>query len=166
VNRPGFSLLEMIIVLGLVLVIVRFSMGAFSFFDRVLVRHELERLYMLFIALQRRAILEMREYRLTLDIVGNSYTVGNHKELLARGVMFGTTADVKGPPSNSAQVIVRPATFPHATVVFYPDGKIQAGTIYLTDKNNSCAYALSCPVGEITYIRRYSMLKGSWVCLV
>ena len=47
-------------------------------------------------------------------------------------------------------------------VIFSPDGKITPGTIYLTDFKKNIMVALTCPIGNISYIRKYQYDNNTW----
>ena len=43
----------------------------------------------------------------------------------------------------------------------YPDGIIQSGTVYVIDSSKKCMYALSSPISQVSYLRKYSY-NGKW----
>ena len=161
-NKTGFTLFEVSIVIMLVVLMVSLGMGYFRVIDRTLVRMELDKLYMLFVKLQQRARYEQKNLEISFDAVNNSYTYGNTVEKLAQGTQFGIIPNAKGPPSSPTTVLKNPVTFVDQRVIFYADGTIQAGTLYLTNTAHTILYALSCPISQVSYIRRYIFDKH-WI---
>ncbi len=163
-KQHGFSLIELMIALALLVFLVRLGLGAFAIYDRMVVRMELERLYMLFVYLQRRAVYEARAHTVQFDSEHQAYSrLPKIREHLTKGVIFGVTSGAKGPPSQPSELIHTPVTFPDQCVTFYPDGTIQAGAIYLTDTRHRYGYALTCAVAQVSHIRRYMLSDKKWV---
>ena len=52
-------------------------------------------------------------------------------------------------------------SFENNHIIFYADGTIQAGTVYLVDVNKKLLYALTSGVGHISFLRKYRY-DGSW----
>ena len=96
-----------------------------------------------------------KQETLYCDRNSNSYRYKNSMHILPASVCFGTAPGVKGPPSSPDFVISNPVTFKDSAIIFYPDGVIQAGAIYLTDNRKRCTYALSCAVSKVSYLRKY-----------
>lgn len=163
-RKTGFTLFEVCIVLALITFMVVMSMGYLQLVDKSLVRNELDTLYMVFVKLQQRARFEHKPIELVFDVSQNSYTYLNTSEKLAPGIVFGVLSGVHGPPSQPVHPIHNPVTFPRQRVIFFPDGKIQPGTVYLTNTAHTVLYALSCPISQISYIRRY-IFDQKWALL-
>ncbi|MFA6066221.1 MAG: hypothetical protein WC707_03495 [Candidatus Babeliaceae bacterium] len=140
------------------------SMHYCSFFDRLLVRMELDALYSLYAMLQQRALLHNREQCLYFDDKTNSYRYDNVIRTCGRGVCFGVQKGVLGPPSSPAHEIRDAIMFDKHVCIFYPDGKIQSGSIYLTNAARDVSYALTCPVAAVSYVRMYAYDQG-WLLL-
>ena len=51
--------------------------------------------------------------------------------------------------------------------MFFKDGTVSAGIIYLIDKNKTAMYALSCGISSISYLRRYKYIdiSNKWLLL-
>jgi type II secretory pathway pseudopilin PulG len=152
-KRSGFSLLELCIVIGLLAIIIHISMSGFAAYDRLLVHQELDRLYMLFIMLSRKALLQNEPIELSFK-----------EKKLVQGVQCAVIPTLQGPPS-TPHALSEPITFKEKKVVFSPDGKIQAGALYLTDTHKRWQYALTVGVGHVSYIRRYRYDHPRWVLL-
>jgi len=84
--------------------------------------------------------------------------------MLSQPIQFGIMPNIKGPPSSAHTLITKPISFKNNTLVCYPSGIISAGTIYMTD-NKQCMYALSCPVGYVSYLRKYRYANG-WKLII
>lgn len=152
-KRSGFSLFELCVVISLLAVIAHLGMYGFASYDRLLVHQELDRLYMLFVMLSRKAVVNNQLIEWALN-----------EQDLAQGVQFAITPALEGPPS-TPHALSEPITYKEKKVLFSPDGKIQAGSIYLTDRYKRWQYALTTGVGHVSYIRRYRYDHPKWVLL-
>lgn len=148
-------LLELIAVLALIVIIVSLSMPTFSVFDRLLVRTELNTLYLTCTSLQQQAQATGKPQELTFSIKDNTYMWKNNKHTLHASVRLGILPKIKGPPAEPRAIITRPVTFPGDKIVFHPDGIVQAGSVYLIDKAQRFLCALTCSVSHVSYMRRY-----------
>lgn len=89
---------------------------------------------------------------------------------LPDAVKFGFFQGAKGPPSFPNKPITSPITFKNMgdgkfKVTFFSDGKVQPGTVYFVDKNRNFMMALTCPISQVSFIRKYKYNQGKWVCL-
>lgn len=132
-----------------------------SFLQRMVVRAELENIYGTCCMLQRLALMQGAPQMLIFDQDARSYRYADCVCHLPKSVCFGTAYGVKGPPSSPDYVLANPITFKDSTIIFYPDGIIQSGAVYLTDTKKSCTYALSCAVSKVSYLRKYQY-TSSW----
>lgn len=139
-------------------------MSIISWYDRYLVRLELERLYAAMVMVQQHAVGTHKSQAIIVDCAHNCYITPYGREQLTPGVIFGVVDNIKGPPSSPLTTIKKPVTFSNNRIVFYEQGIIDAGTIYMTDKAKNYQYALSCGVGEEPYIRCYYYQK-CWTLL-
>ncbi len=126
-----------------------------AFLQRIVTRSELEQLYTTCYMLQRSAMMLHKPQTLIFDIQNNSYRYKKTDYRLPSQVKFGVATGVKGPPSSPDYVITKPVTFKENTITFHPDGIMQAGAVYLTDRHQRYTYALSCAVGHVSYLRKY-----------
>ncbi len=163
-NKQGFSLIELIITITLITLIALLAGSHLAFFDRLLIRAELEHLYVTCYLLQRRAMMIQEAQTLTCDTEDHSYRYNNKEYRLPPSVRFGTAVGVKGPPSAPEKEIREPVSFKDATITCTPEGMIGAGAIYLTDRYRRWTYALSCAVGHVSYLRKYQYTQ-QWVLL-
>lgn len=164
-HMRGFSLIEICIVLALLTVIALLIGSQARFFDRLIARSELERLHTTCIYLQRLAMATHTEQNLIFDEARTSYRYRDVDYHLPHSVIFGCAKGVKGPPASPTNVIAHPITFKNKTITFYPDGIIQAGTIYLADRDTRYMYALSCGVSQVSYVRKYQYAQSKWMLI-
>lgn len=160
-NKNGFSLIELSIVIALIALLAFLSHAHIGFFNRMLVRAELEHLYTVCYCMQRRALMYNKPQTVQFDLKNGTYATEQCTYRLPSHVIFGTAAGVKGPPSSPNALIAEPITFKNNKITFHADGVIQPGAIYLTDTSRGCSYALSCSVAQVSYLRKYQY-NGAW----
>lgn len=163
-NSNGFTIVEVGIVLALFTLIATLALVNFSWMDRVSVRAELDTLYATCHYLQQRARATNSPQELLFDVANNTYRYANASYCLPHRIQFGTIPGIKGPPASPNQVVAKPVTFVGNKIVFYPEGIIQAGAIYLKDVKNQVQYALSSGVAPVSYLRKYQY-NGEWIPL-
>lgn len=163
-NKSGFTLIELSIVIMLFAIVTLLVSAHASFLQRMMVRCELENLYTTCYMLQRRAMMSGIPIKLTFDQTMPGYQYGETQYALPQYVIFGAAAGVKGPPSSAQNIINSPITFKEQTIIFHPDGIMQPGTVYLTDSGKCWSYALSCAVGQVSYLRKYQY-TNAWTLL-
>lgn len=164
----GFALVELSIVIALLIIIAMLTLQSFSFYNRLFLHAEIDRLYTLLVATSRRAAIDHQPHEISFDETG-TYKYAAHqssknytKEKLAQGVMFGLLPGIKGPPAQPKDLVKKPITFEKQRITFAADGKAQAGTLYITDTKKQWQYAISAPVGTISYLRRYRYHHNRW----
>jgi prepilin-type N-terminal cleavage/methylation domain-containing protein len=160
-NNNGFALLEVAIVLLLFTVLAGISAINVRFFDRMIVRVELEKLHTICKYLQQSAMVSNEPYTITFDCEHKKYAYNNTAEQLPAHVCFGACAGAKGPPSAPTHPISSPITFADNSITFYPSGIVQSGAIYLMDTSGEYMCALSCGVSHVSYLRTYEY-DGAW----
>lgn len=160
-QRHGFSLIELMITLMLCVFIISITMVNVSFLQRGTVRGEIEKLYAACMYLQQRALSSNQEFKLAFDEQHQEYRFDGRVERLNGLVRFGAPLDIKGPPSLPTSSIKNAITFPGKNIIFYPDGVISSGTVYVTDIQKTTVYALSSAVAQVSHLRKYSY-TDSW----
>mgnify|MGYP006290206435 FL=1 len=171
-KRKAFSLIEILIVIAILFTLFTVSFSRFSFFNKFIVKSEVDNLYNTFYFLQQKAIAGNCEQKLYFDLNNNSYFYFlngkkvNHK--LANLVEFGFKNGVLGPPSSPVKPIKNTITFKKDKkcgyfTEFYSNGIIDSGTIYFVDRNYKYLFALTCPISQVSYIRKYQYLKNKWI---
>ncbi len=103
--------------------------------------------------MQRKAMIEGEPCVLYFDIACRRYSAESAQQLSST-VRFGAGDKVKGPPWRPERTIREPTTWKNG-VVFYPDGTIAAGAVYLTNARGEYTYALTSDASEASHIRRY-----------
>ena len=156
--KRGFTLFEVLLVIGLMSCIVYLSCSVLILSHQSVLNYEIDRLSSVILSLQRKALLENQTQKLIFDPPHNSYKA-DVPHLLSRGISYGILPSVKGPPSRPTHVLKQAITWPADTIYCYPDGTISAGAVYLTD--GTALAALTCDAAEVCHLRRYSY-KGSW----
>ncbi len=153
----AFSLLELMIVVSLVGILMMLTVANVSFLGRAYVPTELEKIGALCRYMQQKALMTNVAQIITLDATGSvhGYMFGVVRELLPRSIIFGAPAGIKGPPATPTRVIESPITFKNSQIIFYPDGVISAGTLYLTNTEKTELYALTNGVGAVSFLRSY-----------
>lgn len=164
-KQAGFSLFELCIVLALVAFFATIALVTFPSYDQLFVHAELDRLYTAFLACAHKAIASGTTQTISFDSKQMSYKCDGITYPLANRVCFGSVEQSWGPPANPREPIKEPITFVHQRALCYPDGKIQAGTIYLTDTNHTSMFAITSSVGQVSYLRRYRYTHQTWELL-
>lgn len=161
-KAPAFTLLECMIVIGVLLIVSIISVPRLDFLNRLLVRNELEKIAMLASHLQRSAMVNGVAQELYFDIKNNQFGEPGSLQPVDHRVLFGAAPGVVGPPSLPTHAVHSPITFAGNTIIFYPDGKMRPGAVYLTDQNKRYCYALTVAVSTVSYLRRYYYNNGLW----
>lgn len=126
---------------------------------------ELRKLYTFIQLCSYRAMMTNTPQEIVFDIMHNAYHCGQYQEQLCHDVQFGAGENVCGPPSKPCKPISKAMTFGNNALMLQPNGTMQSGSLYLTNKDKSVTYALTTPVGPISYIRTYRYDGHSWQLL-
>jgi type II secretory pathway pseudopilin PulG len=167
-SSPSFSLIELIVAISIFVLILSFSIPKQSFFDDILLQHEIENLFTTFSYLQQKAIASNEKLELHFTQTSNSYFYpqGNASMLvthtLPKAIKFGYLSNTKGPPSTLKVPITKAITFHNQTVTFLPNGKISPGAVYIIDNEGKNLKALTCPISQVSFIRKYTFAK-KWI---
>lgn len=175
-KKTSFSLIEIMIGLSIVMIICAFLPVRFFDFERAMLFHELDMFFVTFSYLQQRAIACQSSQELIFDLKKNSYSYLQSTgklfvRILPQTVSFGFFQGAHGPPSDPRFPIKTSLTFPmqqgNIQIVFFADGKITPGTVYLVDKQRKNMVALTVPVSQVSYVRKYDyhQKNNKWVCL-
>jgi len=165
-KTEGFALIELSLVIALMIMVTMLAVQGFSFYQRLILHAELDKLYTFFLATARKAAVDNQTYTIRFDAPQHSYTTRNAHNTttykLPEGVIFGLLPGIYGPPAQPKAAVRSPVTFEKQQTIFYADGRIQPGTVYITDAKKQWQYSLSVPVGTISYIRRYRYQHKKW----
>ncbi|CAN5158560.1 hypothetical protein BH09DEP1_BH09DEP1_0130 [soil metagenome] len=158
--QPGFSLIEMMVVVSLCILISCVSLVSMRSLEKSTVHAELNLLCAACNYLQQQAIATNTIQELSIDSARHSYTFNGHDHALAKGVYFDVALNAYGPPSAPFKLLEKPITFNEQKILFYPEGMMSAGMICFTNANRTVLYALSSAVAHVSFLRRYSYEKG------
>lgn len=165
----GFALIELSVVIAVLMVILVIGLQSFSFYQRLVLHHEVDMLHAQFLAASNRARVEQQVHEIQLNGPENSYQIlGSRSQTihkLSSGISFGLLPGIKGPPAQPKGIVRIPITFEKQRMVCFPTGTLQPGTLYITDTQKRWQYALSVPVGTISYLRKYRYHNNHWELL-
>ena len=157
----GFSLIEMMIVIALIMLIASMAMINTHYLNKTVVHTEIDLLYNTCCYLQHMAMATNQEQELRFDIEKQSYNFEGQEYILPAIARFGILAHVKGPPSSPQHFLSTPVTFSHQKIIFHPDGIISSGIVYMIDAHNNDIYALSSGIANVSFLRKYRY-DGKW----
>ena len=160
----GFSLIELCITIALFALIITITFPSIWFLKSQQVISEVDKLFSVFSYLQQAAIASNKDFVLQFDKQNNFYSFENTKIQLSKHIKFAIKEGVKGPPSSPVKTLSNPITFIKEEVVFYADGKMQPGTVYLTDSKKHYLYAITIPISQVSLIRKYKY-TNRWVLI-
>jgi Tfp pilus assembly protein FimT len=160
-NKQGVTLIEAMVVLMLITIASGLVVFYSSYFNRTTMRSEIRKLHTICHYLRQSAIMENKPYTLTFNTQQHTYTYKNTQEQLPPSVRFDAIKTIKGPPSAPTHPITSAITFPNQCITFHPNGTMQSGTVYLTDKQQTYMCALTSPVSHVSFLRIYEH-NGAW----
>ncbi len=152
--KKGILLIELLVVITILTLLSYVAISHYTA-SSLHARTELQLLYQACIYMQRRALLKNEPQTLRFDLAEQKYHFENKTHTLAPGTMFGIIQGVKGPPSTPTKPLTTACTFKNNSITFYPDGIIDAGSIYITNKGRTQLYALTNAVSTYSYLRAY-----------
>jgi len=170
-NARAFTLIELLIVATITVILCGIAIPYFVTPDEHFLQYELDKISVLLLYLQQRAIASHETQALHFLPSQNSYGYDRNQQhvtfALHADLQFGAHPNALGPPGDPKNPITAPSTFPqHTDGSFYaklfPNGKISAGTLYLKSKRSAIMGALTCTVSQVSYIRRYLYQAGQW----
>jgi len=170
-RRTGFLLFELLVVISLMAFLIVMSLPSSLYRNNDMVKSEIEQLFLTFSRLQRKAMATNQTIGLSCNPIRHSYSYETLEKkhfihTFPPAVRFGILPHVSGPPASPRRPLKRPITFSQkseaCTVQFFPTGKISPGTIYLTDRNKRQLWALTCPIADVSYVRKYHYTLDGW----
>lgn len=164
-KRQGSTLIELLVVVAILAILVSLAVPGLFFLKQNSIGLEIDKLQIVCQLLQKKAVSTGQKEYLSFNLSDHSYFYSNHFERLAEGVFFGIIPGVTGPPAHPKEIITSPVTFPGQKIIFYPNGTISAGTAYLTNQQNKLLYAITVPVSQVSFIRKYKYVHGAWLYL-
>lgn len=154
-KKPGFTLIELMVVVCLLGLVMLLTITNLSFLNSSMLRAEVEKLYAACMYAQRTAMVTNEEQTLKFDPGTKSYSINDRKEQLPKNIDFGFLPGSKGPPSSPQHLIKSPITFQQQNITFNSRGIIKPGTVYLIDSNHHHMTALSSPISQVSFLRKY-----------
>ncbi len=157
-RNKGFSLIELTITITVIVIVYAIAIPTLSYVNKTMLNLELKNIYILFTYLKQKSITKNQIHKLVFNVKKNFYTyqINDRKVLrkLPYNLKIGILEKSFGPPSKKTGPLNKPVTFINNKVIFYPDGKISPGSLYLKSGNNMVA--ITCPISKIAYIRQYN----------
>jgi prepilin-type N-terminal cleavage/methylation domain-containing protein len=142
-KQRGFTLIELIITLALIII-----MGALAvpFFQSYAINTNLKSaardIQSDFSSLKGRAIAENTTFSITFNVANNNY-------LIQQG---GVTIQTKTPSYFARDIRITSVTFPGSTITFQTRGTASAGTLNLINSRNSTA-TITTTISGRTYVQ-------------
>jgi prepilin-type N-terminal cleavage/methylation domain-containing protein len=159
--HKGFSLIELMIVIAIMMILLSLSAVNARYLHKMVASTHIDQLYSTCYYLQRLAMATNEPQELIFDENANAYTFNGCSCALPSCLCFDVIPGAKGPPSTPHAALVSAITFPNKKIIFYPDGIMSAGTVYLADADHTDLYALSCSVAHVSLLRKYRY-DGKW----
>lgn len=157
-KNKGSSLIELTTTITVIVIIYAIAIPALSYVNKTMLNLELENIYTLFTYLKQKSITSNQAHKLVFNVKQNSYTYQINNKKVLRKLPYNLKIEILeksfGPPSKKTGPLNKPVTFVNNTVIFYSDGKISPGSLYLKSGNNMVA--ITCPISQIAYIRKYN----------
>lgn len=163
-TRSGFSLIELVVVIGLSMIVASLLLVHAVWHRHTIVRHELDTLCYAIMMQAHRALAEGKAKAIVF-MPPNSWSDETKVHTFAEHIHYGTQTGTTGPPGAPSHLVTNPLTYTGEKIICYPDGTVQAGTVYLLSDEDAAAYALTTDIGTDGLVRRYRMMKGKWSIL-
>ena len=161
--RAAFTLIELMLVLAIFTLFTSLIMLNLNHLNNSQIYQELSLFQAHMQSLQQQAVAQGVQKEMKFALADNTYEWLGHSHALSKHIRFGIQHNIKGPPSNPTHTLTSPCTFADNAVIFYPDGIIRPGTVYLIDSGNRL-FALSCAVSSVSFLRKYRY-DGKWKLL-
>lgn len=161
----GFSLIELIIVLGIITLLAAITLPCLTFFNKQLLKADVQQLGMTIAHLRQCALIENKKYVLTIHVDENCYRYNNQSISLTHNVRFGVLPHAYGPPSAATVPLQKATSFENNQITFYPNGSISSGVIYMVDSSLKNMYAISIGVAQVPFIRTYNYHSKRWILI-
>lgn len=160
-KRSGYLILEIALVVACIIVLVSIGLPRMQLFERRIIHYELAVMRQFFMASAQRALATGAQQTIILDPAHNRYSCNGFVQQLAHGVCFGLAQQVTVAPSEDGSPLIA-TTFTNNQIICYPNGTLQAGTLYLTNAQGTECGCITIPVGMYLHIRSYGYTNGRW----
>ncbi len=161
----GSTLVELLVVVAVLALLASIAIPGVFFLQQHMLNSELHKLQIICHLLQKQAISKGQKQYLNFNSADQSYFYNHHFDKLNNAIHFNFLKGVSGPPANPKKPINQAITFPKQKITFYPNGMISPGTVYLTDQKNKNMSALTIPVSQVSFVRKYKFKTNNWVYL-
>lgn len=161
-KNEGSMLLELLVGLSLIALLTTLSLVYLPVFSSAAVRSHVHRFVADCAYLQRMAMVSGQKKSLHIDVDHHAYTFQGERVAGEWGVCFGTVPGAQGPPSDPHTEIKYASSFGDNTIIFYPDGKMRPGSLYLTDTQHRVGYAVTVPISHVSTMYTYRYTAGHW----
>jgi Tfp pilus assembly protein FimT len=165
ITKKAFTLVELTLVLSLLAFILYLALPQNNFSKNIDVRSEVETMHMLITHVHYYALATGQDQEIVIDTMQNCYRYRETNHTLLPSVQFGASSDIKGPPSSPTHTLESALTFADHKIIATAQGALSSGTVYFTDSNKMCFYALSISVGACPTIKKYRYHTRQWVLL-
>lgn len=143
------------LVIALIALLAMLGVSSFDYLHKILVHSDGERLYSLILGQRAQAMATGQQIDLHIDVKNGLVTGANVHDSCTNGVLFDMPSKTYGPPSKPTELLKNACTFVDNTIRIDPDGSINAGSLYLTDTQKTCCFALTVPTGAYPFLRLY-----------
>ena len=172
----GFTLIELLVVLAITLFLSTLITPFIRKNNSYRIEQEIEKIILLCDYLSQRAIAANDTQELIIDTSKQRYFfIKNNKHIvnaLPPEIVFSFIPGTYGRPGDPKNPITQTITFPHKqdqnglfVMQFFSNGKMSAGTAYISDKEKKYMGALTCTSPQVSYIRKYMYKANNWILL-
>jgi prepilin-type N-terminal cleavage/methylation domain-containing protein len=172
----GFSLIEAIVAVSIIAIIAAIIIPKMIDTRSHAIVSDLRSIESIIHFLQQKALASHHEQELIIDATAHTYSYQGSlpaKKMvipLSSHLSFGFLPNVKGPPAKPEKLLTAPCTFDQVPlqpgaykIIIFSNGKVSAGTVYITDKNRFLLGALTCPISQVSWTRVYAYENGRWI---
>lgn len=160
-NPSGFIMVEVLVAIALVALLGGITCAHIGSYRYTCMQQQISLFCLSWRQLQQCALARNQQQEMLFDEDSNRYKVDGVWHNLPSTIRFGFLPEVKGPPSSPTTPIRSAVTFPSKKVTCFPDGTIQAGTVYLVDDRGQNMYAVTSGVSAVSFLRKYRY-DGAW----
>lgn len=161
-KKKGFLLFELAVVLAIIFLLAGFGFALSGVVRRMAVRADVFKIAAILRYEWIRACACQKQITVSIDLKKNCLRDEQHTYSLSSDVVFGVLASAHGPPSRPVHALTTPSSFPDNKIIFFPDGTVTAGALYIRDCSRSTLYAITIPLPNIFYVRVYAYHARKW----